>query len=66
MQQGLPTDHAATREWLLRKMQTMLKQDFVEYNAIPAYQSEIAVCATLRGYVRDAEIFKEHAGAGLL
>ena len=47
-------------------MQTMLKQDFVEYNAIPAYQSEIAVCATLRGYVRDAEIFKEHAGAGLL
>jgi hypothetical protein len=29
-------------------------------------QSRHRSVETLRGYVRDAEIFKEHAGAGLL
>jgi hypothetical protein len=29
-------------------------------------QSRHRSLETLRGYVRDAEIFKEHAGAGLL
>ena len=29
-------------------------------------QSRHCSVETLRGYVRDAEIFKEHAGAGLL
>jgi len=33
---------------------------------IPPTGSRHRSVETLRGYVRDAEIFKEHAGAGLL
>ena len=55
-QHGLPTDHAATREWLLRKMQTMLKQDFVEYNAIPYQRFTLGAIMNLRDFARDANV----------
>ena len=35
-------------------------------DAVPAATTGHKSVDTLRGYVRDAELFKDHAGAGLL
>jgi hypothetical protein len=42
------------------------RHHFFDATSLSMALSSIASASNLRGYVRDAELFKDHAGAGLL
>lgn len=60
----LPQDQDSTREWLLRKMQSMVQRDFVEFNAMPYQRYTLGSIMNLHDFSHDP-IVKAGAQAAL-
>jgi hypothetical protein len=56
--QYISDDQAKVREWLLKKLQLIAKDDFVEYNARPYQRYSIAAIRNLADFSRDDAIVK--------
>jgi hypothetical protein len=52
----LPSDQSSVRDWLLNKMQQMLQQDFIEYNAIPYQRYTLGAIMNLADFSEDAAV----------